>query len=519
MAAPKVRLLLKGELVQEIPFDRPTIRIGRMKENDLVVNNLSVSRFHATLAQADDGYVLEDLGSENGIWVNGRRVKSCRVGPGDRIQVGKHEVQIVPAGETAAPAAQRGRSDAWDAAKTYVAGPDTQARMAAAASGEPSVGGEPEPLFDLDTDGELAPPEPASPPADAGAELLFGQAEGSGDLSPPDLAEFDVSELDLRDVEPPAPEPEPALASAPDELDPEEVATELVDAAPADPDPAPQAPPLQPAAAPAADGRHAGLIMQRGGVLERVIQWEGERMTLGRATECEIVLATPEVSRRHAMLVRDGDRYEVRDLESINGTFVNGEKVSRRALQVGDVVRVEDFELTFVIDHSPLGSAVKSEAPPPPQRGAPDPGLTQIGEMMDLAPFVAEESPEDAATAMSFEPLEPLEPMAPIEPIEPIEPLEPLPGEALAEELGAASAEMEAPPEPDPEPETVLLAEEAEEEKDLVESPRDARVLRFELRVRMEELPPALRDALAQLDPADLRLPVELRLTTDDEAL
>jgi len=65
----------------------------------------------------------------------------------------------------------------------------------------------------------------------------------------------------------------------------------------------------------------------------------------------------------------------------------------------------------------------------------------------------------------------------------------------------------------------VLLAEEAEEEKDLVESPRDARVLRFELRVRMEELPPALRDALAQLDPADLRLPVELRLTTDDEAL
>jgi hypothetical protein len=35
----------------------------------------------------------------------------------------------------------------------------------------------------------------------------------------------------------------------------------------------------------------------------------------------------------------------------------------------------------------------------------------------------------------------------------------------------------------------------------------------------MEELPPALRDALAQLDPADLRLPVELRLTTDDEAL
>ena len=63
MAAAKVRLLLKGELVQEVPFDRPALRIGRMKENDLVVNNLSVSRFHATLNQADGAFVIEDLGS------------------------------------------------------------------------------------------------------------------------------------------------------------------------------------------------------------------------------------------------------------------------------------------------------------------------------------------------------------------------------------------------------------------------------------------------------------------------
>ena len=90
--------------------------------------------------------------------------------------------------------------------------------------------------------------------------------------------------------------------------------------------------------------------------------------------------------------------------------------------------------------------------------------------------------------------------------------VEPLFAQSPAEGLGAAS---EPEIESEPEPETVLLSEEADEEKDLVDSPRETRVLRFELRVRMEELPPALRDALASLDPADLRLPVELRLATD----
>jgi pSer/pThr/pTyr-binding forkhead associated (FHA) protein len=187
--------------------------------------------------------------------------------------------------------------------------------------------------------------------------------------------------------------------------------------------------------------------------------------------------------------VREGERFEVRDLESINGTFVNGEKASRRALQVGDVVRIEDFELTFVLDRAPLGDAVRADVTPAAPPTAGDPGLTQIGEMLDLAPFVSEaEGDEDGAEAISFEALSNVEP------------------EPEAEV--AMEAELESP--------TVLLSEEElDEEKDLVEAPAEARVLRLELRVRLDELPPALRDALAHLDPADLRLPVELRLATE----
>jgi pSer/pThr/pTyr-binding forkhead associated (FHA) protein len=482
MGSARVRLLLQGELIREVPILDAPLRIGRMKENDLVVNNLSVSRFHATLARDGEGFRLTDLGSENGCWVNGRRVNDGRVGPGDRILVGKHQIEIVVE-EAEAPAAPapRERSDAWDAAATYLVGAETHAKQLAAdseAAAQPSGAEVP-----LHSAADAAPEAEPAPPFGEESGSLFDDAPSQG--AAPDLAEFDVSELDLQGPEQPTAVREAPLGAA--VLEAEEDGTEIVDLG------APEAPPEEDA--PPALGSapvHAGLIVQRGGRLERAVPWEADRLTMGRATECEVLLATPEVSRRHAMLVRDGERFEVRDLESINGTFVNGEKVTRRTLKVGDVIRIEDFEITFVLDSAPVDEALKSEPRVAAPAGTRDPGLTQIGDMMDLAPFVAEGEAEPAE-AMSFDSLPPVE--------------------ALPEIEAPGSAELGLPVEAD----TVLLGdEEPDEEKDLVEAPREARVLRLELRLRVEELPPALREALLGLDPADLRLPVELRLATEE---
>ena len=88
--APKLQLMLKDRLIQEVPFIADAMRIGRMKENDLCVNNLAVSRFHAVLHREGDVYRLEDLGSENGTWVNGVKVQGeVAVAPGDEITLGK----------------------------------------------------------------------------------------------------------------------------------------------------------------------------------------------------------------------------------------------------------------------------------------------------------------------------------------------------------------------------------------------------------------------------------------------
>ena len=61
---------------------------------------------------------------------------------------------------------------------------------------------------------------------------------------------------------------------------------------------------------------------------------------LGRLPECDIVLEDAGISREHAELARVGDGWEVRDLGSRNGTFVNDEPIERRRLAPGDVVRL-----------------------------------------------------------------------------------------------------------------------------------------------------------------------------------
>ncbi|MGW4566015.1 FHA domain-containing protein [Streptomyces sp. NPDC004561] len=66
-----------------------TVRIGRAPDNDLVVDDLIVSRRHAELrARADGGYEIVDLGSHNRTYVNGRPVTRAPVGPGDIIGIG-----------------------------------------------------------------------------------------------------------------------------------------------------------------------------------------------------------------------------------------------------------------------------------------------------------------------------------------------------------------------------------------------------------------------------------------------
>jgi DNA-binding NtrC family response regulator len=78
---------------------------------------------------------------------------------------------------------------------------------------------------------------------------------------------------------------------------------------------------------------------------------EQSKLSLGRDPDCEVVLASGRVSRRHAQLSRSGPLWLLSDLDSKNGLSVNGKKARVAALSPGDVIRIGDFVGVFM--HAP----------------------------------------------------------------------------------------------------------------------------------------------------------------------
>ena len=79
----------------------------------------------------------------------------------------------------------------------------------------------------------------------------------------------------------------------------------------------------------------------------RRLQVEQRRVLIGRSRECDVQLADPNVSRRHAELRQEGASYWIVDLDSTNGIEVNGRKLKRSKLESGDRVTLGSTEMVF----------------------------------------------------------------------------------------------------------------------------------------------------------------------------
>ena len=81
----------------------------------------------------------------------------------------------------------------------------------------------------------------------------------------------------------------------------------------------------------------------------RVIALEREWTRVGRSLAADVRFDDPTVSRRHALIVRQPDGVRVLDDRSLNGVFVNGERVEWRALRDGDEIVVGRYRLHFLV--------------------------------------------------------------------------------------------------------------------------------------------------------------------------
>lgn len=78
------------------------------------------------------------------------------------------------------------------------------------------------------------------------------------------------------------------------------------------------------------------------------LEWSKDVITIGRDTANDIVIGHPLASRRHARLERDEHGYHIRDLNSTNGTYLNGEPISgSRLLHHQDQIIISDTIITF----------------------------------------------------------------------------------------------------------------------------------------------------------------------------
>ena len=89
------------------------------------------------------------------------------------------------------------------------------------------------------------------------------------------------------------------------------------------------------------------LVVQRGPGAGSRYLLDSDLSTVGRHPESDIFLDDITVSRRHVEFRREGGRFRVHDVGSLNGTYVNGDRVDDAELQNGDEVRIGKFRLIF----------------------------------------------------------------------------------------------------------------------------------------------------------------------------
>ena len=110
--------------------------------------------------------------------------------------------------------------------------------------------------------------------------------------------------------------------------------------------------PVDAAAVDALPGGHALLVVQKGPGAGSRFLLDTDEVSAGRHPDSEIFLDDVTVSRRHAVFNREGEDFTVSDAGSLNGTYVNRDRIDRVLLKDGDEVQIGKYRLVFFAGHA-----------------------------------------------------------------------------------------------------------------------------------------------------------------------
>ncbi|MBI3185544.1 MAG: FHA domain-containing protein [Myxococcales bacterium] len=277
-----------------VPFVRDEITIGRQEGNTIRLTERNVSRRHARLVRSNGAVVVEDLGSYNGIRINGERINGqVAVHDGDLIQIGDYDLAIQQdVAPTATPPA-----------------PPSQ-------------------------DGE----ETTAPSAERDKLARKAEEEGSTKPEHPALLEA-VEALQAEEAQKPR---EDAPAASTDAAAARRQSTAIIHVDDLETDRPRKLVDLEAEVAPR-------LVVLNTELAGREFACIRTELRLGRADDNDIAIDHRSLSRTHAKIVREeSGEWRVIDMQSANGVSVNGESYAQATLRWGDVIELGHVKLKFL---------------------------------------------------------------------------------------------------------------------------------------------------------------------------
>lgn len=90
-----LNISFNNELISKHELTLPVTKIGRNPDNDIVIDNLGVSGYHAEITKKDESFFVQDKESTNGVYVNGNKVSEKEIKFGDEISIFKHKLKLI----------------------------------------------------------------------------------------------------------------------------------------------------------------------------------------------------------------------------------------------------------------------------------------------------------------------------------------------------------------------------------------------------------------------------------------
>jgi predicted component of type VI protein secretion system len=94
--------------------------------------------------------------------------------------------------------------------------------------------------------------------------------------------------------------------------------------------------------------RHVYFMVKEPGAPDRILILDTQELTIGRSNDSDLQAKYEDVSRRQAVIKRDGQSYLVQNMSASSSTIVNGDQIQQHTLSNGDAIRISELEITFV---------------------------------------------------------------------------------------------------------------------------------------------------------------------------